>query len=279
MLHAKEELSFKAGENARLLEQMKSVRGDWHEAKLELAKLHQFESVQLDLKTLKQQLATTREQHQAVLEQLNFHKLKAASSEELLNDSQRRRREGEAELENLKGKLECTSSEAGKWKTEFSRISTELRNLKTEHDFVDSEARKVKKERDLLAGEVKDLKARCQDLGNENDRAKQESEQALASKKLLEQEMEHMAAEVKKLRAECTRANSDTSKMKVGVDHVSGELSKLKLERDLMVENVRSHERLLENKRSEVKRIHEDHAQDMSKVSRSLTSNLTVVQQ
>ncbi len=87
------------------------------------------------------------------------------------------------------------------------------------------------------------------------------------SKSTLEKETEHLSSEVKKLREECKGANSESSKRKIDADHLSGELRKVKLERDLLEEKARSHERLLEEKRSEVRNIRNGHSQKVSKVS------------
>lgn len=99
--NAKEELSFKQDENSRLFEQAKTLREDLHEAKLELTKLQQLESVVGEMKRVKEQLGKSQEQHDAVLEELKLSQLNLVSLEDKLRNSQQQCKDIQIQREGL----------------------------------------------------------------------------------------------------------------------------------------------------------------------------------
>ncbi len=95
----KEDLSIRASEYDRLVAQVKTLRDELHESKLQLAKLHLLESLQQEVVHLKEQLEEALRRSESLSRDLKASELKVLAVEGELPDSQHKCKKMAAELE------------------------------------------------------------------------------------------------------------------------------------------------------------------------------------
>ena len=123
----KEELSLKSSENDKLIGQGKSLRDDLHEAKLELAKLHLLDSLQQEVKRLKEQLEESLSHSETVNKDLKASQLKVLALEDDLHGAQQRCRKMGVELD-------AVEKERGLLEQQLADLKKDMASLKERYE-------------------------------------------------------------------------------------------------------------------------------------------------